>query len=121
MYSQALEITHKAYATLAKYKQVAERFQFGRRRPNLTWGHHREAAEKFQFSARAKHLSWEHHREAAKKFHFPRRRGNLSLAHHREVCGGRTPLGCIRARETNTPAETTQICVLSFPARAVDV
>jgi hypothetical protein len=44
MYSQALDATSKAYQTLANYKYVAEKFQFSRRRENLTWGHHEAVA-----------------------------------------------------------------------------
>jgi N6-adenosine-specific RNA methylase IME4 len=44
MYSQALDATSKAYQTLANYKYVAEKFEFSRRRENLTWGHHEAVA-----------------------------------------------------------------------------
>lgn len=44
MYSQALEETQYAYATLAKDKFVASRFEFLRRRKNLSWSHHEVVA-----------------------------------------------------------------------------
>lgn len=43
-YAKAIDNTGKHYDTLAKAKQVAERFEFGRRRPNLSFTHHREVA-----------------------------------------------------------------------------
>ncbi len=41
-YTEAEEQTGFAYDTLAKNKLVAQEYQIGRRRPNLSWSHHRE-------------------------------------------------------------------------------
>lgn len=44
MYSQAMDATERAYQSLANAKYVASRFEFSRRRENLSWGHHSEVA-----------------------------------------------------------------------------
>jgi len=43
-YTHAMEATGKEYSTLAIAKHVAERFEFLRRRKNLSWAHHRDVA-----------------------------------------------------------------------------
>ncbi len=42
MYSQAMESTDYSYEMLRRAYAVAEVFEPGRRRPNLSWSHHRE-------------------------------------------------------------------------------
>ena len=44
MYTQAIEETGKAYTTLAHMVWVGDRFEFCRRRQNLSFGHHKEVA-----------------------------------------------------------------------------
>lgn len=43
-YSQAIEATGKSYSSAANAKWVADRFEFSRRRENLSWSHHLEVA-----------------------------------------------------------------------------
>lgn len=43
-YAQALEATDYSYQTIADAKWLAEKFEFSRRRENLSWSHHREVA-----------------------------------------------------------------------------
>ena len=42
MYTQAIDATQKSYDTMRHAAWIAEMFQFGRRRPNLSWSHHKE-------------------------------------------------------------------------------
>jgi len=44
MYSQALEATEYEYGTLANNKFLASKFEFSRRRENLSHAHHAEVA-----------------------------------------------------------------------------
>jgi len=43
-YTQAIEVTGQAYQTLNDVVWVARKFEFSRRRENLSWSHHREVA-----------------------------------------------------------------------------
>ena len=43
-YEAAIEATGFAYQSLVNQKNVAESFQFNRRRLNLSWAHHAEVA-----------------------------------------------------------------------------
>lgn len=43
-YEEALTSSEYEYETLANASQVAREFEFGRRRPNLSWSHHQEVA-----------------------------------------------------------------------------
>lgn len=43
-YADAIQATEKSYQTLAHAKSVAEKFEFFRRRKNLSWSHHAEVA-----------------------------------------------------------------------------
>jgi hypothetical protein len=47
-YSQALEVTDASYQTLAHAKSVASKFEFCRRRQNLSWSHHQEVASLYK-------------------------------------------------------------------------
>jgi len=42
MYDQVVDEFGEKYDSAAKAKALAKEFKFGRRRPNLPWGHHRE-------------------------------------------------------------------------------
>lgn len=41
-YAQALDATEYDYSTLSKYAMLSQRFEFFRRRKNLSWSHHME-------------------------------------------------------------------------------
>lgn len=43
-YTQAIEVSGKDYDTIAGAKRIADRFDFTRRRVNLSWSHHAEVA-----------------------------------------------------------------------------
>jgi phage N-6-adenine-methyltransferase len=43
-YEAAIEATGKSYSTVRMAKNVADRFEYARRRANLGWSHHREVA-----------------------------------------------------------------------------
>jgi hypothetical protein len=44
MYSQALEATEYEYGTIANDKFISSKFEFSRRRENLSHSHHAEVA-----------------------------------------------------------------------------